>query len=168
MAAAGCGAAGGLLLLSQLNVLSTSVFSVQWSAKMIFVVIIGGIGSIEGPIVGTIVYFALQTALAQYGAWYFIVLGVVAIVIALWAPRGVWGAIAGRINLHPFPTGYWLYARRHAGRPAMPDGPGACGVRPMMTARPGDERSTRRTSIPGTRRPGCGRPRSRSCSCRSR
>ena len=61
VAAAGCGAAGGLLLLSQLNVLSTSVFSVSWSAKMIFVVIIGGIGSIEGPIVGTAIYFALQT-----------------------------------------------------------------------------------------------------------
>jgi branched-chain amino acid transport system permease protein len=115
VAAAGCGAAGGLLLLSQLNVLSTSVFSVSWSAKMIFVVIIGGIGSIEGPIVGTAIYFALQTGLAQYGAWYFIVLGVVAIVIALWAPRGVWGAIAGRINLHPFPTGYWLWTTEAAG-----------------------------------------------------
>ena len=91
VAAAGCGAAGGLLILSQLSVLATSVFSVGWSAKMIFVTIIGGIGSIEGPIVGTVVYFVLQEALSQYGAWYFIVLGVVAIVVALWAPRGVWG-----------------------------------------------------------------------------
>ena len=130
VAAAGCGAAGGLLLLSQLNVQSTSVFSVSWSAKMIFVVIIGGIGSIEGPIVGTIIYFALQTALAPYGAWYFIVLGVVAIVIALWAPRGVWGAIAGRFNLHPFPTGYWLWA---AERPSADDPPAASASHQRMT-----------------------------------
>ena len=109
VAAAGCGAAGGLLLLSQLNVLATSVFSVQWSARMIFVVIIGGIGSIEGPIVGTIVYFVLQTLLAPFGAWYFIVLGVVAIVVALRAPSGLWGAISSRINVDPLPTGYWLW-----------------------------------------------------------
>lgn len=109
VAAAGCGAAGGLLILSQLNVLATSVFGVQWSAKMIFVVIIGGLGSIEGPIVGTIIYFVLQTLLAPFGAWYFIVLGIVAIVVALFAPTGVWGLIAGRIRLQPFPTGYWLW-----------------------------------------------------------
>ena len=111
VAAAGCGAAGGLLLLSQLNVLAASVFSVQWSAKMIFVVIIGGIGSIEGPILGTVVFFVLQTLLAPFGAWYFIVLGVVAIVVALWAPSGLWGAISRRTHLHPLPTGYWLWPR---------------------------------------------------------
>ena len=77
---------------------------------MIFVVIIGGIGSIEGPIVGTIIYVALQKTLAPFGAWYFIVVGLVAIVIALWSPRGVWGCVAGRFHLHPFPIGYWLWA----------------------------------------------------------
>jgi branched-chain amino acid transport system permease protein len=108
IAAAGCGAAGGLLLLSQLNVLATSVFSVQWSAKMLFVVVVGGMGTIEGPILGTIVYFVLQQLLAQYGAWYFVVVGAVAICVALWAPRGLWGVIAERIPIQLFPTGYWL------------------------------------------------------------
>ena len=36
---------------------------------MIFVTVIGGIGSIEGPIIGTVVFFALQQAVA-HGAWY--------------------------------------------------------------------------------------------------
>jgi ABC-type branched-subunit amino acid transport system permease subunit len=108
VAAAGCGAAGGLLILSQLNVLATNVFSVGWSAKMIFITIIGGIGSIEGPIVGTAVYVALQELLASFGAWYFIVVGSVAIVVALWAPRGLWGFVTERVNLRPFPIGYWL------------------------------------------------------------
>jgi branched-chain amino acid transport system permease protein len=128
VAAAGCGAAGGLLLLSQLNVQAASVFGVQWSAKMIFVVIIGGIGSIEGPILGTIVFFVLQTLLAPFGAWYFIVLGVVAIVVALWAPSGLWGAISKRTHLHPLPTGYWLWPTdQPAASPAEHAGGGAGG-----------------------------------------
>jgi branched-chain amino acid transport system permease protein len=109
VAAAGCGAAGGLLILSQLTVLATNVFSVGWSAKMIFITIIGGIGSIEGPIVGTVVYTVLQELLASFGAWYFIVVGTVAIVVALWAPRGLWGFVADRIHFRPFPVGYWLW-----------------------------------------------------------
>jgi branched-chain amino acid transport system permease protein len=109
IAAAGCGAAGGLLALSQLNVQAASVFSVGWSAKLIFIVIIGGMGSIEGPILGTLVFFGLQELLSDFGAWYFIASGAVAIAVALWAPRGLWGVIADRTHLRPFPVGYWLW-----------------------------------------------------------
>ena len=109
LAAAGCGAAGGLLLLSQLNVQASAIFSVQWSAKMIFIAVVGGMGSIEGPIVGTIVFFVLQELLADFGAWYFIVLGLVAVAVALWTPRGLWGLIADRTHLRLFPVGYWLW-----------------------------------------------------------
>jgi branched-chain amino acid transport system permease protein len=115
VAAAGCGAAGGLLILSQLNVLAASVFSVGWSAKMIFVTIIGGIGSIEGPIVGTVVYVVMQELLATYGAWYFIALGTVAVIIALVSPRGLWGFVADRVHLRPFPIGYWLWVEDASG-----------------------------------------------------
>ncbi len=76
LAAAGCGAAGALELISQPFVQPTAAFSVQWTAEMIFACLIGGIGTIEGPILGTIVFFALQQWLANYGTWYFIVLGV--------------------------------------------------------------------------------------------
>jgi branched-chain amino acid transport system permease protein len=120
VAGAGAGAAGALLIVSQLNVQPTSAFSVQWSAEMIFVTVIGGIGSIEGPIIGTILYFVLQQTLAQYGAWYLIVVGAVAIVIALWAPRGLWGLVTSRVHLRPFPVGYWLWSEPAAGDP----GPG--------------------------------------------
>jgi len=109
VSAAGCGAAGSMLIISQLNVQPASAFSVSWAAQMIFVTVIGGIGSIEGPILGTIVFFALQQTLADYGAWYLIVLGLVAIVIALWAPRGIWGALASRLHVRLFPVGYWLW-----------------------------------------------------------
>jgi ABC-type branched-subunit amino acid transport system permease subunit len=107
-AAAGCGAGGALLAVSQLNVQPASVFGVQWSAQMIFVTVIGGIGSIEGPVIGAILFFVLQQTLSQYGAWYLMILGGVAILVAIWAPRGIWGFISGHTTVRPFPVGYWL------------------------------------------------------------
>jgi branched-chain amino acid transport system permease protein len=112
-AAAGCGAAGGVLAIEQLQVVpgtSGGVFSVQWTAEMAFAVIIGGIGTIEGPILGTIVYMVLQQTLQSYNAWYLIVLGLVAIVIAIFARRGLWGTVVDRFNIRLFPVGYYLWA----------------------------------------------------------
>jgi branched-chain amino acid transport system permease protein len=125
VAAAGCGAAGGVLAIQQLQVVpgtAGGVFSVQWTAEMAFAVIIGGIGTIEGPILGTVVYMVLQQTLQSYNAWYLIVLGIVAIVIALFARRGLWGTLDERFNIRLFPVGYHLWApgerRRGRKRPA--------------------------------------------------
>jgi branched-chain amino acid transport system permease protein len=119
VAAIGCAAAGGVVVISQLNVQPTSAFSVQWSAEMIFVTIIGGIGTIEGPILGTIIFFVLQQTLSSYGAWYLIVLGLVAMAVAIFARRGLWGLVADRFHIRIFPVGYWLW----------PDGQGRPGRR---------------------------------------
>jgi branched-chain amino acid transport system permease protein len=123
VAAAGCGAAGTIVIISQLNVQAPAAFTVEWSANMIFVTIIGGIGTIEGPIVGSIVFFALQQALSAHGALYLIVVGLVAMVVAIWAPRGLWGLISGRVHLRLFPVGYWL-APTGGGADAVPGGRG--------------------------------------------
>jgi branched-chain amino acid transport system permease protein len=104
-AALGAGGAGGLLAISQLNVESSNVYGVQWSAYMIFVVLIGGIGTLEGPILGTIIFFALQQWLASYGGWYLIILGSVAVVMAVWLRQGLWG-LADRFGVRLFPVGY--------------------------------------------------------------
>jgi branched-chain amino acid transport system permease protein len=109
VAAAGAGAAGAVLVISQLFVQPTAVFTVQWSAYMIFVALIGGLGSIEGPIVGTVIFFLLQQTLADRGAWYLIVLGAVAVLMAMWVPRGLWGLISDRFGIRLFPVGYWLH-----------------------------------------------------------
>ncbi len=106
---AGCGAAGALYITSQQFVVPTAAFSVQWSAEMIFITIIGGIGTIEGKILGTIVFFVLQQTLAHYGTWYFIVLGTVAMAVAIWAPRGRWGLISDKVGIRLFPVGYYLW-----------------------------------------------------------
>jgi ABC-type branched-subunit amino acid transport system permease subunit len=108
VAGAGCGAAGALLAISQLQVQPSAVFSVQWTAEMGFATIIGGLGTIEGPILGTAVFILLQQTLQSYNAWYLIVLGLVAMAVALFARRGLWGLIDARLHLRLFPVGYWL------------------------------------------------------------
>jgi len=113
VAAAGCGAAGGILAIQQLEVVpltSGGVFSVQWTAVMAFAVIIGGLGTIEGPIVGTAVYIVLQQTLESYNAWYLIILGLVAVAVAIFARRGLWGTVDEKFNIRLFPVGYHLWA----------------------------------------------------------
>jgi branched-chain amino acid transport system permease protein len=116
VAGIGCGAAGALLAISQLNVQPGAVFSVQWTAEMAFTVIIGGLGTIEGPILGTIVYMVLQQTLQSYNVWYLIVLGLVAMVVALFARRGLWGLIDDHLHVRLFPVGYWLWTPESDGR----------------------------------------------------
>ncbi|HVC24135.1 MAG TPA: branched-chain amino acid ABC transporter permease [Acidimicrobiales bacterium] len=130
VAALGCGAAGALLAVSQLNVQPASVFNVQWSAEMIFVTMIGGIGTIEGPILGTVVFFLLQQNLAHDGAWYLIIFGALAVAIAIWAPRGLWGTATGKLRVQLFPVGFYVGRTRRRDRrteapPPTPASPAA-------------------------------------------
>lgn len=98
---AGAALAGALVALSTLGVTPGSIYSVNWTAAMIFIVVVGGIGTIEGPLVGAVLYWALQQALAPLGTWYLVVLGAVAVAVVLLAPRGLWGLVAGRYQLFP-------------------------------------------------------------------
>jgi len=68
--------------------------------------VIGGLGTIEGPILGAVVFFALQQWLSGLGVWYLVILGVVAILITLFLPRGLWGLISGNGRIRLFPVGY--------------------------------------------------------------
>jgi branched-chain amino acid transport system permease protein len=106
--AAGAGAAGALLALSNLRVQPDSIFSVQWTAFMVFMVVIGGVGTLEGPLLGAVLFFALQQALGDLGTWYLVILGVVAIVVVLFAPRGLWGLVDPQRRRGLFPVGYRL------------------------------------------------------------
>jgi branched-chain amino acid transport system permease protein len=98
---------GALIFMQKLRISPEAAFSVNdWTAFVIFIVVIGGIGTIEGPIIGTLIFFALRETLADLGTTYLIVLGVVAIVVMLKAPKGVWGLIRARFDLQLFPLGY--------------------------------------------------------------
>lgn len=98
---------GGLIFLQKLRISPDAAFSVNdWTAFVIFIVVIGGIGTLEGPIIGTLLFFALREVLADFGTIYLMVLGLVAIVVMLKAPKGVWGLIRDRFDLELFPLSY--------------------------------------------------------------
>ncbi len=103
--AAATGLIGALIFIEKLRISPDAAFSVgDWSVNIIFIVVIGGIGRIEGPIVGTLVFFALRNFFADAGPWYMILLGAVAVVVMLKAPQGLWGLIAERYGIEFFPV----------------------------------------------------------------
>lgn len=104
LAAALTGIAGGIIYVSKINVRPDAAFSVQWTAFMIFITVIGGIGTIEGPIIGAIIFYLIREYLSDFGEWSFILLGAVAVVMMLVAPQGIWGLIRARTGLELFPT----------------------------------------------------------------
>ncbi|MCX7933196.1 MAG: branched-chain amino acid ABC transporter permease [Rhodovarius sp.] len=104
LAAGGAAMLGALIFLQKLRISPDAAFSVNdWTAVVIFIAVIGGLGRVEGPIIGTLVYFLLRETLAPYGSLYLLVLGVVAIAVMLFARQGIWGAIADRTGWHLFP-----------------------------------------------------------------
>lgn len=88
------GLAGALITLQKLRIAPAASFSiVDWTVYIIFIVVIGGVGSFEGPIIGTIVFFLIREYLQDWGVWHFIVLGVVSIGMVMIEPRGIWGLL---------------------------------------------------------------------------
>ena len=90
------GTAGAVSYMSTLQVTPDASFSLSWTASAIFIVVLGGIGTVEGPIVGTLVYFALRETFAEFGSWYFIGLGSLAIATMIVVPGGAW-SLANRV-----------------------------------------------------------------------
>jgi branched-chain amino acid transport system permease protein len=120
---------GAVIFLQKLRISPDAAFSINdWTAYVIFIAVIGGIGRIEGPIVGTAIFFLLRQVFADLGSLYLLMLGAVAIVIMLKAPRGVWGLVADRFGLQIFPL-----QRRVAQNVAEPP----LGVMPVPGLDPG-------------------------------
>ncbi len=112
VAAGGAGAVGALIALQTLYVEPTSVFNIQYSVYMLFMVLIGGMGTIEGPVLGALVLFGLQEALSSYGAWYLVIVGGLAVAATLVASRGLWGLVSDRFGWSLLPVGYRVREHR--------------------------------------------------------
>ncbi|WP_137894628.1 branched-chain amino acid ABC transporter permease [Ramlibacter sp. 2FC] len=107
VAAFGAGLAGALYFVGNLRISPDAAFSVNWTAFAIFMVVIGGIGRIEGPLVGALIFWALNKFLSDYGTWYLLGLGLLAILATLLFKQGLWGFAQQRWGWSLFPT------RRH-------------------------------------------------------
>jgi len=103
LSAAGCGLAGAVSFLGNLYVSPAAAFDVNWVVYMMFIVMIGGIGTLEGPIIGTAIFFGLRELITdQLGisaGWYLVALGTVGVVVMLWSPRGIWPPLRDRFGL---------------------------------------------------------------------
>ncbi|MBB3134484.1 branched-chain amino acid transport system permease protein [Rhizobium pisi] len=108
LAAFGIAVAGGLWLAAATTFQPKTYFSVQWTAYMIFMVLVGGIGKFEGAILGAILFFVIETIFGGTGVWYLIGLGATAVLFSLYLPHGLWGEIERRFGLQLLPIGYRL------------------------------------------------------------
>jgi branched-chain amino acid transport system permease protein len=72
---------------------------------MVFIVVVGGMGTLEGPILGTVIYFVLREGftllLPEAGSWYLVTVGVIAAATMVVAPKGLWPLIAARTGIEP-------------------------------------------------------------------
>lgn len=106
LAAVGIAAAGALWLATATTFQPKTYFSVQWTAFMIFMVLVGGIGKFEGAILGAVLFFLIETQFGNAGVWYLIGLGATAVVFSLYLPKGIWGEVERRFNVQLLPVGY--------------------------------------------------------------
>jgi branched-chain amino acid transport system permease protein len=104
LTAGATGSVGALISLQKLRISPDAAFSVNdWTALVIFIVVIGGIGRMEGPLLGTIIFFLLREFFADWGPWYLMFLGLFAIVMTLAMPKGIAGLLADRFDFQIFP-----------------------------------------------------------------
>jgi branched-chain amino acid transport system permease protein len=104
VAGLGAGLAGAMYYLSNLRITPDAAFSVNWTAFAIFMVVIGGIGRIEGPIVGALIFWVLNKFFSDYGSWYLMGLGLLAIIVTIYFKQGLWGYTQQRWGWALFPT----------------------------------------------------------------
>jgi branched-chain amino acid transport system permease protein len=104
VSAAICGVAGGIYYLSVLYVDPTGAFDIDWQIRILFIVIVGGVGTLEGPIVGTLLYFGLRELFRNAGDLFLIFQGATAMIVMLAAPGGLWGLVQSKARFNVFPT----------------------------------------------------------------
>ncbi|MBR0706254.1 branched-chain amino acid ABC transporter permease [Bradyrhizobium liaoningense] len=136
VAAFGAAFAGAIWLASAISFQPKTYFGVQWSAYMIFMVLVGGIGTFEGPIIGAVIFFALEWALSASGAWYLVGLGLSALMFSLFFPRGIWGYVQGRFAIDLLPVGYRLEMIEPSPTPKLNGGAMPVAAALSATSRP--------------------------------
>jgi len=93
------GFAGAVYYMSVFHVEPGGAFDPNWMVIMLFIVIIGGVGTIEGPIIGTAIYFLFRAWFAGTGNLYLMMLGAAAVLVMLISPSGIWGIVKSRLGI---------------------------------------------------------------------
>ena len=92
LSAALAGLAGGTKsLVFQLASLTDVTW--QMSGEVVLMTLLGGLGTVLGPVVGAFIVIAMENYLAQYGSWVTIIQGVIFVLCVLTFRRGIVGEI---------------------------------------------------------------------------
>jgi branched-chain amino acid transport system permease protein len=90
------GIASGVLYLHLVFIQPYKAFSIDWTVKFLFIAIIGGIGTIEGPILGAVIFVGLQQLFSEWPTISMLLLGIFAVTTMLVAPDGIMGVLKKR------------------------------------------------------------------------
>jgi branched-chain amino acid transport system permease protein len=141
LTATGVAMAGALWLATTISFQPKTYFSVQWSAYMIFMVLVGGLGTFEGAILGAVIFFLIEAWFGATGVWYLVGLGATALLFSLFLPRGIWGSLEDRLGIRLLPVGYLLTsggASNLTERSSKPGSESPSAAKCAATARPPD------------------------------
>lgn len=97
-----CGIAGAGYSMWSYHIDPNGAYDGNWVVVMLFITIIGGIGTIEGPIIGTAIYFGLREEMGDIGNWYLILMGSVAVIAMIAMRRGIWGTLTRKFAFELF------------------------------------------------------------------
>ena len=98
------GVAAGILYLNTIFIQPFEAFGIGWTVNLLFIVIIGGIGTVEGPIVGAVIFIILQQFLSEYVGYNLIIFGVITILVIFFMPTGIAGAFQRKFGIEIFPV----------------------------------------------------------------
>jgi len=98
------GLAAGVLYLNAIFIQPFEAFGISWTVNLLFIVIIGGIGTVEGPILGAVIFVLLQQFLSEYVGYNLIILGAITIGVIFFAPKGIMGTFQRRFGVELFPV----------------------------------------------------------------
>ena len=98
------GVAAGILYLNTIFIQPFEAFGIGWTVNLLFIVIIGGIGTVEGPIVGAVIFIILQQFLSEYVGYNLIIFGVITILVIFFMPAGIAGAFQRKFGIEIFPV----------------------------------------------------------------
>jgi len=98
LSAALCGLAGGTKAIVAQNASLTDVHY-SMSGEVVLMTLLGGMGTIYGPVVGAVILVAMQNYLAQYGQWVTVIQGAIFVICVLLFRRGIVGEIAHYFRL---------------------------------------------------------------------
>lgn len=97
------GLSAGVLYLNTVFIQPFEAFGIGWTVNLLFIVIIGGIGTLEGPIIGAVVFVVLQQFLSEYVGYNLIILGAITIAVIFFYPKGIVGTLQYKYGVELFP-----------------------------------------------------------------